>query len=53
MYKNDVAYSVLLRRKCLVGGLCFEILKFVDLWIPIDGICVINCFFLGRGILIF
>ena len=39
-----IKYSVLLRRNCLVGGLCYEILEVLVLWFPIDGNCVIIVF---------
>ena len=42
--ETNVKYSVFFRRSCLVGGLCYENLELVDLWFPIDGNCVINCF---------
>ena len=53
MYKNDVAYSVFLRRNSLVGGLCYGILGLLDLWLPTDGELVYKLFSLGREILMF
>ena len=49
MCRINVKYFVFLRRNCLIGGLCYEILELLELWFPIDGNCVINCFSLGRG----
>ena len=49
MYKDDVAYSVFLRRNCLVGGLCYGILELLDLWFLIDGNWFINCFLWAGG----
>ena len=53
MYKDDVVYSVIFQRNCLVGGLCYGILELLDLWLPTDGELVYKLFFLGREILIF
>ena len=44
----NVKYSVFLRRNCLVGRLCYEILELLELCFPIDGNCVIN-YFLWTG----
>ena len=49
MCRINVKYSVFLRRNCLVGGLCYEILELLELWFPIDGNYVINCFIWARG----
>ena len=49
MCRINVKYSVFLRRNCLVGGLCYEILELLELWFPIDGNSVINCFIWARG----
>ena len=49
MYKDDVTYSVFLRRNCLVGGLCYDILGLLDLWLPTDGELVYKLFFFRQG----
>ena len=46
-------YIDILRRNCLVEGLCDSVLGLIDLWFPVDGnviyIYIINCFLWAGG----